>query len=78
MTVGTGILFDRARSGPDPRWPTIGELVGEAAGLHPDQEFLRFPGSPPRTFGEVNDYSSRLSRTSSPGTESSQVTGWRS
>ena len=60
MTVGTGILFDRARSGPDPRWRTIGELVGEAAELHPEQEFLRFPGSPPLTFGEVNDYSSRL------------------
>jgi len=60
VTVGNRILFDRARSGPDPRWRTIGELVGEAAELHPEQEFLRFPGSPPLTFGEVNDYSSRL------------------
>ena len=40
----SGILFDRARSGPDPRWRTIGELVGDAAKRFADREFLRFPG----------------------------------
>ena len=40
-----GILFDRASSSPDPRWHTIGELVGEAAERFADREFLRFPGA---------------------------------
>ena len=40
----SGIVFDQARSGPDPRWGTIGELVREAAERYGGQEFLRFPG----------------------------------
>jgi len=40
----SGVLFDRARSSPDPRWRTIGELVGDAAERCADREFLRFPG----------------------------------
>jgi hypothetical protein len=40
----SGILFDRTRVGPDPRWGTIGELVREAAQRCAGQEFLRFPG----------------------------------
>lgn len=55
----TGILFDRARSSPDPPWRTIGELAGQAARMFADREFLRFPeGS--LTFAEVDEHSNRL------------------
>jgi acyl-CoA synthetase (AMP-forming)/AMP-acid ligase II len=59
VAVGTGILFDRAYASPDPRWRTVGELVGEAAALFGDREFLRFPGAS-WTFAGVHDYSNRL------------------
>ena len=55
----SGIVFDRARSGPDPRWGTIGELVAEAAERYGDREFLRFPGVS-LTFVEVHVASNRL------------------
>jgi acyl-CoA synthetase (AMP-forming)/AMP-acid ligase II len=54
-----GILFDRDRSSPDPRWRTIGELVREAAERFGDREFLRFPDTS-LTFGEVHEHSNRL------------------
>jgi acyl-CoA synthetase (AMP-forming)/AMP-acid ligase II len=57
----SGILFDRARSGPDPRWDTIGELVREAAERAGDREFLRFPGVS-LTFADVHEASNRLAR----------------
>jgi acyl-CoA synthetase (AMP-forming)/AMP-acid ligase II len=57
----SGIVFDRARSGPDPRWGTIGELVAEAAERYGDREFLRFPGVS-LTFAEVHAASNRLAR----------------
>ena len=57
----SGILFDRARSSPDPRWGTIGELVREAAQRSGDREFLRFPGVS-LTFAEVHEASSRLAQ----------------
>jgi acyl-CoA synthetase (AMP-forming)/AMP-acid ligase II len=56
-----GILFDRGRSGPDPRWGTIGELVREAAERAGDREFLRFPGVS-LTFADVHEASNRLAR----------------
>lgn len=55
----SGILFDHASSSPNGRWRTIGELVGEAAGLFADREFLRFPEAS-LTFAEVHEYSNRL------------------
>jgi acyl-CoA synthetase (AMP-forming)/AMP-acid ligase II len=55
----TGILFDRDRAGPDPRWGTVGELVREAAERAGDREFLRFPGAS-LTFADVHGASSRL------------------
>jgi acyl-CoA synthetase (AMP-forming)/AMP-acid ligase II len=55
------ILFDRARSSPDPRWGTIGELVRDAAERSGDAEFLRFPGTS-LTFAEVHTASNRLAR----------------
>jgi acyl-CoA synthetase (AMP-forming)/AMP-acid ligase II len=74
--VGTGILFDRAESSPDPRWRTIGELAGTAANSFADREFLRFPDErwpatreafgiksttgTSLTFTETHDYSNRL------------------
>jgi acyl-CoA synthetase (AMP-forming)/AMP-acid ligase II len=57
----SGILFDRARSSPDPRWGTIGEPVREAAQRSGDREFLRFPGVS-LTFAEVHEASSRLAQ----------------
>jgi hypothetical protein len=54
----SGILFDRARVGPDPHWGTIGELVSEAAQRCGGQEFLRFPGAS-LTFADVHEASSR-------------------
>ena len=57
----SGILFDRARSSPDPRWGTIGELVREAAERSGDREFLRFPGVS-LTFAEVHEASNRLAQ----------------
>jgi acyl-CoA synthetase (AMP-forming)/AMP-acid ligase II len=57
----SGILFDRARSSPDPRWGTIGELVREAAERSGDREFLRFPGVS-LTFAEVPEASNRLAQ----------------
>ena len=56
-----GILFDRARSSPDPRWGTIGELVRRAAARYGDQEFLRFPAAS-LTFAEVHEASNRLAQ----------------
>ena len=53
------ILFDQARSSPDPRWGTIGELVRDAAERSGDAEFLRFPGTS-LTFAEVHPASNRL------------------
>jgi acyl-CoA synthetase (AMP-forming)/AMP-acid ligase II len=55
----SGILFDRARVGPDPSWGTIGELVSEAAQRCGGREFLRFPGAS-LTFADVHEASSRL------------------
>jgi acyl-CoA synthetase (AMP-forming)/AMP-acid ligase II len=57
----SGILFDRARSSPDPRWGTIGELVREAAERSGDREFLRFPGVS-LTFADVHEASNRLAQ----------------
>jgi acyl-CoA synthetase (AMP-forming)/AMP-acid ligase II len=57
----SGILFDRADAGPDPRWTTIGELVRDAAERSGDREFLRFPGMS-LTFAQVDEASSRLAR----------------
>lgn len=50
----SGILFDRARSGPDPRWGTIGELAADAAQRCGDREFLRFTGAS-LTFGYAHE-----------------------
>jgi acyl-CoA synthetase (AMP-forming)/AMP-acid ligase II len=58
----SGILFDRARSSPDLRWGTIGELVREAAQRSGDREFLRFPPGVSLTFAEVHEASSRLAQ----------------
>ena len=55
----SGILFDRARSSPDPPWGTIGELVREAAERSGGQEFLRFPGVS-LTFAAAHQASNRL------------------
>ena len=55
----SGILFDRARSSPDPRWRTIGELVAEAAERFAGREFLRFPGAS-LTFADADAASNRL------------------
>ena len=55
----SGILFDRARSSPDPSWRTIGELVGDAAQRFADREFLRFPGAS-LSFAGAHAASSRL------------------
>jgi acyl-CoA synthetase (AMP-forming)/AMP-acid ligase II len=55
----SGILSDRARSGPDPGWRTIGELVGDAAERFADREFLRFPGAS-LSFAGVHAASNRL------------------
>jgi acyl-coenzyme A synthetase/AMP-(fatty) acid ligase len=55
----SGILFDRARSSPDPRWRTIGGLVAEAAGRFAGREFLRFPGAS-LTFAGADVASNRL------------------
>ena len=55
----SGILFDRARVSPDPRWRTIGELVGDAAERFADREFLRFPGAS-LSFAGVHAASNRL------------------
>ena len=57
----SGIAFGRARSSPDPRWDTIGELVRDAAERSGDREFLRFPGTS-LTFAEVHAASNRLAR----------------
>src|SRR5262249_61512607 len=53
------MLFDRARSSPDPGWGTIGELVGDAAERFADREFLRFPGVS-LSFAGVHAASNRL------------------
>jgi acyl-CoA synthetase (AMP-forming)/AMP-acid ligase II len=55
----SGILFDRARSSPDPRWRTIGELVAAAAERFAGGEFLRFPGAS-LTFAGAHAASNRL------------------
>jgi acyl-CoA synthetase (AMP-forming)/AMP-acid ligase II len=55
----TGILFSRAGSSPEPRWRTVGELVGDAAGRFAGREFLRFPAGP-MTFAEAHARSNRL------------------
>jgi len=55
----SGVLFDRARSSPDPRWRTISELVAEAAERFADREFLRFPAAS-LTFAGVHAASNRL------------------
>ena len=55
----SGILFDRARSSPDPSWRTIGELVGDAAERFTDREFLRFPGES-LSFAGAHAASNRL------------------
>ena len=55
----SGILFDRARSGPDPPWCTVGDLVREAAERSGGQEFLRFRGAS-LTFAAVHETSNRL------------------
>ena len=55
----SGILFDRARSSPDPRWRTIGGLVAEAAERFAGREFLRFPGAS-LTFADADAASNRL------------------
>jgi acyl-CoA synthetase (AMP-forming)/AMP-acid ligase II len=55
----SGILFDRARSSPDPGWRTIGELVGDAAERFADREFLRFPGTS-LSFAGAHAASNRL------------------
>ena len=55
----SGILFDRARSSPQPRWATIGELVRDAAQRAGDQECLRFPGAS-LSFADVHEASDRL------------------
>ena len=57
----SGILFDRVRSSPEPRWGTIGELVREAAQRAGDQEFLRFPGAS-LSFADVHEASDRLAQ----------------
>ena len=54
-----GILFDRARSSPDPGWRTIGELLGDAAERFADREFLRFPGAS-LSFAGAHAASNRL------------------
>jgi acyl-CoA synthetase (AMP-forming)/AMP-acid ligase II len=56
-----GILFDRDRADPDPRWATVGELVREAAERAGDREFLRFPGAS-LTFADVHQTSSQMAR----------------
>ena len=55
----SGILFDRARSGPDPPWCTVADLVREAAERSGGQEFLRFRGAS-LTFAAVHETSNRL------------------
>jgi acyl-CoA synthetase (AMP-forming)/AMP-acid ligase II len=55
----SGILFDRARSGPEPPWNTIGDLVREAAERSGGQEFLRFREAS-LTFAAAQQASNRL------------------
>lgn len=57
----SGVLFDRGRSGPEPPWATIGDLVAEAAKLFPGREFLRCPDGS-LTFAEADELSGRLAR----------------
>lgn len=55
----SGVLFDRAGSGPEPPWATIAALVSDAAKMFPDREFLRCPDGS-LTFAEADELSSRL------------------
>ena len=55
----SGVLFDRANSGPEPPWATIGDLVSDAARMFHGREFLRCPDGS-LTFAEADELSSRL------------------
>ena len=72
----SGILFDRARSSPDPGWCTIGELVGDAAERFADREFLRFPGAS-LSFAGAHAASNRLAHVLIAH-GSALATGWQS